>query len=70
MEDGEVTDVVKNSTYKGDTVKFWNSLSLVGDESTSELCFVDNCGKGQPNQIMQLGHSVPVCRFDNVTIGE
>ena len=70
VEDGEVTDVVKNSTYKGETVKFWNSLSLVGDESTCELQFVDNCGKGQPNQVMQLGHRVPVCRFDAVTIGE
>jgi TldD protein len=69
-EDGEVKEVVKNPTYKGDTVKFWNSLSMVGDESTWETQFVDNCGKGQPNQVMQLGHSVPVCRFDDVTIGE
>jgi TldD protein len=70
VEDGKVTDVVKNPTYKGETVKFWNSLSLAGDESTWEAQFVDNCGKGQPNQIMQLGHGVPVCRFDDVTIGE
>lgn len=70
VEDGMVTKVVKNSTYKGDTVKFWNSLSAVGDPSTWEVQFVDNCGKGQPNQIMQLGHGVPVCRFDNVRIGE
>jgi TldD protein len=34
VEDGQVTRVVKNSTYKGDTVKFWNSLSAVGDQST------------------------------------
>ena len=70
VEDGKVTDVVKNSTYKGDTVKFYNSLSAVGDESTWTVRYVDNCGKGQPNQIMQLGHGVPVCRFDNVRIGE
>jgi TldD protein len=70
VEDGEVTRVVKNPTYKGDTVKFWNSLSAVGDSSTWQLVFVDNCGKGQPNQIMQLGHGIPVCRFDNVRIGE
>lgn len=70
VEDGKVTKVVKNSTYKGDTVKFWNSLSAVGDASTWEVQFVDNCGKGQPNQIMQLGHGVPVCRFDQVRIGE
>ena len=70
VEDGKVTHPVKNSTYKGDTLKFWNSLSAVGDSSTWQVNFVDNCGKGQPNQIMQLGHGVPVCRFDNVRIGE
>ena len=70
VDDGKVTKVVKNATYKGDTLKFYNSLSAVGDERTWELRYVDNCGKGQPNQIMQLGHGVPVCRFDNVRIGE
>jgi TldD protein len=70
VEDGEVTDVVKNATHRGNTLKFWNSLSAVGNESTWEVKYVENCGKGQPNQIMQLGHGVPVCRFDNVRIGE
>jgi TldD protein len=70
VEDGKLTKPVKNSTYKGDTLKFWNSLSAVGDSSTWQVKFVDNCGKGQPNQVMQLGHGVPVCRFDNVRIGE
>ncbi|MBT1071835.1 TldD/PmbA family protein [Pelotalea chapellei] len=70
VEDGKVTRVVKNPTYKGETVPFYNSLSAVGDESTWEVRSVDNCGKGQPNQVMQLGHGIPVCRFDNVTIGE
>jgi TldD protein len=70
VEDGKIKNVVKNPTYKGDTVKFWNSLVAVGDQSTWELLYVNNCGKGQPSQIMQLGHGVPVCRFDNVRIGE
>ena len=70
VEDGKLGPVVKNSTYKGATLQFWNSLSAVGDPSTWEVCYVENCGKGQPNQIMQLGHGVPVCRFDNTRIGE
>lgn len=70
VEDGQVTKVTKNATYKGDTLKFWNSLSAVGGQSTWRMLYVENCGKGQPNQIMQLGHGVPVCRFDNVRIGE
>lgn len=70
VEDGRVTRVVKNATYQGETVPFYNALSAVGDRSTWEVRSVNNCGKGQPNQIMQLGHGVPVCRFDDVIIGE
>jgi len=70
VEDGERKSVVKNATYKGDTLKFYNSLVAVGDERTWQVEYVDGCGKGQPNQIMQLGHGVPVCRFDDVTVGE
>jgi TldD protein len=70
VKDGQKTQVVKNPTYKGNTLEFWNSLSAVGNKSTWKLEFVSNCGKGQPNQIMQLGHGVPVCRFDNVRVGE
>ena len=70
VDDGQIGAVVRNTTYRGDTLKFYNALSAVGDRSTWELQYVDNCGKGQPNQIMQLGHGVPVCRFDNVRIGE
>jgi TldD protein len=70
VEDGKITKVVKNPTYLGATVKFWNSLTAVGDQSTWQVFYEFSCGKGQPNQIMYLGHGVPVCRFDNVRIGE
>jgi TldD protein len=32
VQDGEIGPVVKNATYKGNTIEFWNSLSAVGDE--------------------------------------
>ena len=70
VENGEKKAVVKNPTYRGETVPFYNNLSAVGDESTWHVHYVDNCGKGAPNQIMQLGHGVPVCRFDDVQVGE
>lgn len=70
VKDGKLGPVVKNPAYKGKTVPFYNSLSAVGDKSTWEVRYVENCGKGAPNQIMQLGHGIPVCRFDNVTVGE
>ena len=70
VEDGERKGIVKNCAYSGMTLDFYRSLSAVGDKSTWEVQYVDNCGKGVPGQVMQLGHGVPVCRFDNVKVGE
>ncbi len=70
VKNGKRTRVLRNPTYQGHTVEFYNSLSAVGDASTWKVWQVDNCGKGEPNQVMQLGHGVPVVRFDNVITGE
>ena len=70
VKDGRRTRILRNPTYQGHTLEFYNSLSAVGDESTWVVCQVDNCGKGEPNQVMQLGHGVPVVRFDGVVTGE
>jgi TldD protein len=70
VKDGKKTRILRNPTYQGHTVEFYNSLSAVGDASTWKVWQVDNCGKGEPNQIMQLGHGIPVVRFDNVITGE
>ncbi len=70
VKNGEVTRVLKNPTYQGHTLEFYGSLSAVGDESTWKVEQVDNCGKGEPNQVMQIGHGVPVVKFDDVITGE
>lgn len=70
VEDGQKKGVVRSCAYAGETLPFYRSLSMVGDQSTWEVQFVPNCGKGLPSQTMQLGHGVPVCRFDNVKVGE
>ncbi len=70
VKDGQITRVYKNPTYQGHTLEFYNSLDMVGDRSTWRLFQVANCGKGEPNQIMEVGHGVPVMRFKNVITGE
>jgi len=70
VKDGRRTKVYKNPTYQGHTLEFYNSLDMVGDRSTWRLVQVPNCGKGEPNQIMEVGHGVPVMRFRNVLTGE
>ncbi|MDD0852837.1 TldD/PmbA family protein [Halobacteriovorax sp. GB3] len=70
IEKGQVTGVVRNPSYRGESLEFWNALKYVGDQSTWKLMPTFNCGKGQPNQIMRLGHGVPVCVFSNVQVGD
>ena len=70
VKDGKRGKVFKNATYHGHTLDFWNSLDKVGDRKTWSLQQVPNCGKGEPNQIMELGHGIPVLRFNNVETGE
>lgn len=70
VKKGEKTRVLRNPTYQGHTLEFYNSLSAVGDKSTWRVELVDNCGKGEPNQVMQIGHGVPVVKFDDVITGE
>ena len=70
VKSGKVTRVLRNPTYQGHTLEFYHSLSAVGDARTWTVEQVANCGKGEPNQIMEIGHGVPVVRFDNVLTGE
>ena len=70
VKDGRRTRVFKNPTYQGHTLEFWRSLDKVGDKSTWLLQSVPNCGKGEPNQVMELGHGIPVMRFHDVQCGE
>ncbi|MEO0442854.1 MAG: TldD/PmbA family protein [Pseudomonadota bacterium] len=69
IKNGRISHMVKNATYQGDSLQFWHSLDQVGDKSTWQMQQVFNCGKGQPNQIMRMGHGVPICRFKNVQVG-
>ncbi len=70
IENGKVAGMVRNPTYGGDSLPFWRSLKYVGDESTWQMQQVFNCGKGQPNQVMRLGHGVPICLFSDVQVGK
>jgi len=70
VKNGKKTRILRNPSYQGHTVEFYNNLTAVGDESTWTVEQVENCGKGEPNQVMELGHGVPVVKFDDVISGE
>lgn len=68
IKDGKIAQTIKNPNYRGITPKFWNSLKMVGDRSDWEVGGLSNCGKGEPNQIMFVGHAAPHCLFSNIEV--
>jgi predicted Zn-dependent protease len=68
IENGKITKLVKNPNYRGITAPFWNQLKMVGDKSTFEIGGLGNCGKGEPNQVIFVGHASPACLFSNIEV--
>lgn len=68
IENGVLTKVVKNPNYRGISANFWRSLARVGNASTLEVMGSPFCGKGEPNQMVFVGHATPPCLFRNVAV--
>jgi predicted Zn-dependent protease len=66
IENGRLGGVVRNPNYRGVTVDFWNRLIGVGREDTTHG--TPYCGKGEPSQVIRVGHSSPACLFRGVEV--
>ncbi len=66
IENGKLTRVVRNPNYRGVTVDFWSRLAAVGrDDVVHGTAF---CGKGEPSQVIRVGHASPPCLFKAVEV--
>lgn len=68
IEDGELKGLVRNPGYRGISAAFWRNLDGVCGPETMEVRGVRNCGKGEPNQAVFVGHASPPCLFRDVEI--
>ncbi|MBM3223145.1 MAG: TldD/PmbA family protein [Candidatus Tectomicrobia bacterium] len=68
IEHGKLTTVVKNPNYRGISATFWRNLNMVGNSATLEVMGTPNCGKGEPNQVIRVGHASPACLFTHVEV--
>jgi predicted Zn-dependent protease len=66
--DGELREVVKNPNYRGISATFWRSLAGVGRPDTVQVLGTPWCGKGEPNQVIRVGHAAPACLFRGVEV--
>ncbi|MFJ4452268.1 TldD/PmbA family protein [Pseudomonas sp. NPDC089392] len=68
IENGQLKGIVKNPNYRGISAQFWRNLAAVGDRSTFQVLGTPNCGKGEPNQVVRVGHASPACVFRQIDV--
>src|SRR5262245_3119038 len=68
IENGQLTSVVKNPNYRGVSATFWRSLKMAGNRDTLDMLGSPFCGKGEPNQVIRVGHAAPTCLFADVEV--
>jgi predicted Zn-dependent protease len=68
IEDGERRGMVRNPGYRGISAGFWRSLAGVGNAASGRVMGVGTCGKGEPNQMIAVGHASPPCLFRGVDV--
>jgi predicted Zn-dependent protease len=68
IKDGQLQGLVKNPNYRGISESFWRSLKAVGDRSSFAVMGTPFCGKGEPSQVIRVGHASPPCLFGAVDV--
>jgi len=68
IERGKLGAVVKNPNYRGVSAIFWRSLAAVGDTATMQVLGSPYCGKGEPSQVIHVGHASPACVITGVDV--
>ena len=65
---GKITRMVRNPVYTGITPKFWNSCDAIANTDEWRMWGWRFCGKGDPMQLMHVGHGCAPARFQDVEI--
>ncbi|RKX71388.1 TldD/PmbA family protein [candidate division WOR-3 bacterium] len=69
IDHGRKVEVIKNPVIFGITYDFWRNCDFVGGKESWVLYGIPSCGKGEPVQLMKVGHGAPPIRLVKVRLG-
>lgn len=69
IKDGSLGRMLKNPAYTGMTPEFWNSCDAVAGKSEWHIWGTPGCAKGEPVQVIHVGHGAAPARFRKVKVG-
>jgi TldD protein len=66
---GKKTRPLRDPMYTGITPRFWRACDAVCGPEEWHLWGINTCGKGDPMQMMPVGHGAAPARFRDVEMG-
>lgn len=69
IKKGRRVKLLKNPTYWGITPEFWGSCDAICGQGEWILWGVLNCAKGEPGQLIGVGHGTAPARFRGIKVG-
>lgn len=66
---GRLGRLYRDANYHGVTPEFWAGLDAVCSAPAWRVWGVMNCGKGEPGQMLPVGHGTAPARFTGVEVG-
>jgi TldD protein len=69
IRNGRRGRLYKKPIYTGITPRFWAGCDAVGAPAAARQWGFVSCGKGDPLQLMAVGHGCPPARFRDVEVG-
>jgi TldD protein len=69
IKHGKRVQMYRDPVYASLTPEFWGRCDAICDARDFRLWGVVNCGKGDPLQVMQVGHGAAPARFHDVEVG-
>jgi TldD protein len=68
IKNGKKTRVLRDPFYTGITPQLWGSCDAICGKDEWKLWGITSCGKGDPMQVMHVGHGAAPARFRKVAI--
>lgn len=66
---GRKVQMYRDPVYSGTTPRFWAGCDAICGPEEWRLWGLGNCGKGEPMQLMRVGHGAAPSRFRGVEVG-
>jgi TldD protein len=66
---GRRVRMLRDPLYTGITPRFWSGCDAICGPADWRLWGITNCGKGEPMQLMHVGHGAAPARFRGVEVG-